>query len=165
MNLLVVFSAKYLIYLIILIAVITFISSKSALRKNFAKLSILALPFTYITAKVLSFFIYHNRPFVDQNISPLIKHAADNSFPSDHTLLAMTISSIVFFYDRRTGSILFILSICLGLGRILAKVHYPIDILASTVIAVTASFVASLILNKLGKLNSNLDKFLQTIKL
>jgi membrane-associated phospholipid phosphatase len=57
-------------------------------------------------------------------------------------LLAATIASIVFLKSKTFGLFLWLLAILVGLGRILALVHHPIDIIASAVIAIVATVIA-----------------------
>jgi undecaprenyl-diphosphatase len=146
MSLLIIFSAKYL-YLIILLLVIIFVFvSNSKNRKNIAFLSFFSLPFSLLNGKILNYFIYNPRPFVVKNLEPLITHAADNGFPSDHTLLCATVSSVVFIFNKKWGTTLFLLTLIVGFSRVLALVHHPIDIIASTIIAIFSVYICWLVL-------------------
>jgi undecaprenyl-diphosphatase len=101
MTTLIIFCAKYLIFVI---AIGGFVyMAQSPRRKHIALFSAVTLPIAYIVAKMVGWFWYDPRPFVESGVAPLVAHAADNGFPSDHTLLAMTIAAIVFVYDKRLG--------------------------------------------------------------
>ncbi len=140
LNILIVFTAKYLFILVVLISIgITLLASKQK-KREIIRLSILALPISFILAKILSFFINDPRPFVLEHIQPLIAHIADNGFPSDHTLLTMTIAAIFFQFNRKLGILLSLLALLVGISRVLAKVHHPLDIRGSIVIAYVAVF-------------------------
>ncbi len=91
-----------------------------------------------------------------EHVQPLITHAADNGFPSDHTLLTMTIASILFLYNKRLGIVLAILAVIVGYSRVLAKVHHPVDIFGSIVIAIIATYISSKFLVK--RLNNLINK-------
>lgn len=147
MNFIIVILAKYLLYIIILLALFFFL--KTGKKLNFIKLSIIGLPLSYIIAKILNKFIYDPRPFVVEHTKPLIEHAADNGFPSDHTLLAATVAFVIFVINKKIGLKLIVLAFILGYSRILAKVHSPIDILGSFVIAAFAVFLAQYLGKKL----------------
>ncbi len=58
-------------------------------------------------------------------------------FPSDHVLFCMAIALAVFFEarGRRLGYLLFGLTLIVGLGRIIALVHTPLDVIGGLVIA------------------------------
>ncbi len=126
------------------------------------KLAVLAFPLSFLFAKLSGAIINSPRPFVIQHIEPLIKASTDNGFPSDHTLLAMTIAAIIFVYNRKAGLFLVTLSLFVGLGRIFANVHHLIDILGSIVIAFLVTFISYKYLqdllnrNMFGKLRNQL---------
>lgn len=118
-------------------------------RKNILKLALLTLPLAFIIANLLHRLFYNPRPFVVEHIKPLILHAANNGFPSDHTLLVISIASILFVYNKRLGIFLFILGLIVGFARIYAKVHHPVDILGSIGIATSSTFLSLILLKKL----------------
>ncbi|MCL4353686.1 phosphatase PAP2 family protein [Patescibacteria group bacterium] len=146
MNLLIIFIAKYLFLLSIIIFLYFLWKMEPGLRNKFLLFSFIAFPLSYISAKFLSHFIYDPRPFVVEHVAPLIRHAPDNGFPSDHMLLTMTIASVVFVYNKRIGILLTVIAVSIGVSRVLAKVHHPWDIIGSAVIAVFASCAAYFIL-------------------
>jgi undecaprenyl-diphosphatase len=89
---------------------------------------------------------HHDRPFVDHPRSTvlLVHHAADNSFPSDHSTVAFAAAFAVLFFYRRLGGLLLLGAIGVALARVLVGVHYPVDVVASALIgAASASIVAS----------------------
>jgi undecaprenyl-diphosphatase len=89
---------------------------------------------------------HHDRPFVDHPKSTvlLIHHAADNSFPSDHSTAAFAAAFAVLVFYRRLGTLLVLGAIGVALARVLVGVHYPVDVAASAVIgAVSAAIVTS----------------------
>jgi undecaprenyl-diphosphatase len=127
---------------VILIGIISIIVNKLP-KKKIVITSILSLPLSLVIAKIASHFIYNPRPFVVLNSLPLISHAADNGFPSDHTLICAAVASIVFLYNKKLGIFLFVLTAFVGLSRILALVHHPIDILGSILIAISVTFFSN----------------------
>lgn len=165
MNTLIILTAKYLIILIVLIALIVFLKLYKNDRRKLLKLVILSFPISFILAKALSHFFYDTRPFVEQHIMPLIAHAPDNGFPSDHTLLAMAITGCVYLVNKRAGIWLFILTLILGIARVLSKVHHPIDILGSIIISAIGVYLAVLILRKSKGVDQFLTKILNTVNL
>ena len=88
---------------------------------------------------------HHDRPFVDhpRQTVLLIHHAADNSFPSDHSTVAFAAAFAVLVFYRRLGALLVLGAIGVAITRLLLGVHYPVDVAASAVIgAVAAAIVA-----------------------
>lgn len=132
----IIFSAKYLYLLSIVVYLFYLWKVDKKIRLKLIKLTIFSFPLIWLIAKVSSFFISDPRPFVLEHIKPLISHAADNGFPSDHTLLTMAIASVVFAYNRKLGAFLFFVALLVGTSRILARIHHPLDIVGSTGIAI-----------------------------
>lgn len=150
MNLLIIISAKYL-YLIVILAAILWIYFKTKGQwKSIAKLAVISFPVSYIVAKILGHLYYNARPFVTENIKPLIVHEPNNGFPSDHTLLTMTIAAVIYHHNKRAGLILGTLALCVGYARVSAKIHHQIDVWGAAFVAIFAVFLSITILKKLG---------------
>ncbi len=146
MNLLIIFAAKYLFLVSILLAGWFFFTLNNILKKKFFTLTLASSVLAFGIAKLLGAIFNNPRPFVLDHVKPLITHAADNGFPSDHTLLAMTIASVVFVYNRKLGIVLAVISFAVGYSRVLAGVHHFIDIVGAIGIAiVTVLAIKSLI--------------------
>jgi undecaprenyl-diphosphatase len=154
MSQLIIFGAKYLIFFLLLLAAFFFFKQKTNIRKQLIVLGLISLPLIYLIAKLSSLFYFNPRPFVSGNFIPLISHLPDNGFPSDHVLLSSALAMLIFYYNRSQGLILLFLACLVGLARVLAGVHNPIDIIASIVI----SFLVSLIVYHLSKTYLN-NKF------
>lgn len=149
MNFIIVFAAKYLFLVSIVLAGWFFFTLNTALKKKFATLALASFSLSFIAAKLLSAIFNDPRPFVSEHITPLIAHIADNGFPSDHALLTMTIAAIVFVYNRKLGAILALISLGVGFARVLAGVHHNVDILGAAGIAIVSVIVNKALLHKL----------------
>lgn len=149
MNDLIIFCAQYLYLFVIGIAFVSIVLTNPTTRRNIVKLSLLAFPLSFGLAQIASHMFYNLRPFVVEHIKPLIPHAANNGFPSDHTLLVIGIASILFVYNKRLGVFLFILGLLVGFARVYAKVHHPIDILGSVIITTVSVYISWIALKKM----------------
>jgi undecaprenyl-diphosphatase len=134
MNMTIIFIAKYLLFVSVFIAILYFAKMSRVKQKETLIFAAILLPLSYIAAKIVSHFYFDPRPFVIGHFTPLIPHAADNGFPSDHTLLAAAIAFVIFHYNKKIGLLLFVFAILIGLARVLAGVHHSIDIAGSIVI-------------------------------
>ena len=85
---------------------------------------------------------FHARPFIVTGIAPLFAHAADNSFPSDHTLLTAAIASGLWVISKRINIMAWLIAILVGIARVMAGVHWPVDIIGSMVMAILAGAVS-----------------------
>ena len=88
---------------------------------------------------------FHDRPFADhpQQTVLLVRHAADNSFPSDHATVAFAVAFAVLFFHRRLGLALLAGACLVGLARIFVGVHYPADILGSALIGLGSAMIVT----------------------
>lgn len=84
---------------------------------------------------ILGSMFYENRPFVDHPETILIlNHAADASFPSDHTVGTMAIACGILFYRWKWGTWMVYGSILVGISRVFVGNHYPGDILGAFIL-------------------------------
>jgi len=151
MTVLITITAQYLIFVVVLIAIIVALLSEKKVRWSIIKLALLSFGLAFLIAYIAGLLYYNDRPFVVEHIEPLISHQPDNGFPSDHTLAAMTAAAVIFVYRRKLGILLGVLGLLVGIARIMAHLHYPVDIVASVFIAVIATFCAWLILKKFDR--------------
>lgn len=88
---------------------------------------------------------FHERPFVahPHQTLLLIRHGADNSFPSDHASLAFAVAFAVLAFYRRLGLLMIIGAACIAADRIFVGVHYPIDVLTSLFVGFGAAVVVT----------------------
>lgn len=135
------FSAKYLFISLPLLFLLALYQASSKDRKKLIIAVITALIIAGIFDKISSKLYYDPRPFVTHNVKPLVAHSADNGFPSEHTLLSYTLASVIFFFRRRLGWLAFGLGLLVGIARIAAHVHSPIDIAGSIVFGLIAGYV------------------------
>ncbi len=84
----------------------------------------------WILANTLKFFLHISRPFdlltqVDSLLTPENKY----SFPSGHAAFFMALAVSIFFSHKKAGYIFMFFALLITLARIIAGVHFPIDIL------------------------------------
>lgn len=148
MNTIIILGAKYLIIVPALAVVVWFVRLPKTEKKRVFLSGLITLPLAYILAKIAGHFYFDARPFVVGNFTPLVAHAADNGFPSDHTLFASALAATVMCFNKRLSIALWIIAILIGISRVYAGIHHPIDIIGSFVIAALAGSIAHLVLRK-----------------
>ncbi len=136
MTTLIIFLAKYLVYVGLAVAAIFFIFFPRVKQKSLMLYGVVALSATYVVAKLLSLFYYDPRPFVVAHIIPLIPHAPDNGFPSDHTLILAAVASILYPYSKKASWIMWAMTLVVGFSRVAAGIHHSIDIIGAIAIAI-----------------------------
>ena len=117
---------------------------------------ILAGATTYLVKEIIShvFPIEQLRPFETLGVQPGAFYLQNGGFPSDHALFAMFLVLAVWYSTRNkpVTIVLFVLAALMGLGRVLAHVHTPIDIIGGFVVAFVGIFWYYIGRNKLDAL-------------
>ncbi len=145
MNSVIIFCAKYLIFVVALAAFAYWVTLPKKLKIRAFVFGIITMAIAYILAKIGSSLFYNARPFVSDHVVPLFKYTADNGFPSDHTLLSASIAVTLFTISKKWGVSFAVLAIIIGSSRVLAHVHHPIDIVGSLVFALIGGAIAYLL--------------------
>ena len=141
MSFLLIFGAQYL-YLVIVIGALWYLFRQPReLRWKIVLCAAIALPVTYVVAKIMGALYYDPRPFVVGNFTPLLPHAPDNGFPSDHTLLSSAVAAVIFFFNRQLGAALLVIAFLVGAARVFLGIHHFVDIFGSMVIAMVVTAV------------------------
>lgn len=144
----IIFCAKYLVFILVGVAatLIGYLIYKRQWRPVifFGANLILTFAFLLIASKLY----ISARPFVgNSDVTMLISHAANQSFPSDHTTVSIAIAfGLTFFTRYKFIGLLAIITACIiGFARIVAGVHYPLDILGAIGVGAAASIVVGII--------------------
>lgn len=128
MDSIIIFCAKYLFVFVVLGLIFAWVRTVKNLKVQFIIATVLAGIVALVLSRLAGKLYYDPRPFVSEHVKPLISHAADNGFPSDHALFTMTLTAVTFFYRRKIAGIMLVLTIIVGVARVLAKVHSSLDI-------------------------------------
>ncbi|MBI2010632.1 MAG: phosphatase PAP2 family protein [Candidatus Colwellbacteria bacterium] len=149
-NWLFVFGAKYLIYLLLIFFLIAILKEKNFERRfyYFSLATIGAIISRGIATPLIRFWYYRPRPFVDFSFDPLISHPLNSSFPSGHMAFLIPLSLVLWFLNKKAGSVFILASLIVGFSRIAVGVHWPSDILGGILIGIAGFVLAQLILKK-----------------
>ncbi|MBT2655841.1 undecaprenyl-diphosphatase [Bacillus sp. ISL-18] len=90
---------------------------------------------------VIGHIYFEPRPFVTHNVHLLLSHAANASFPSDHTTGAFALSIIIFLRQRKIGTGMIFLAFLTGISRVYVGHHYPLDIFGSIGVAIIVTIL------------------------
>lgn len=107
----------------------------------------------FIFTEVIRYFYDKQRPFEVEGSIPLILHEFGKSFPSGHAAFFFAVAATLFIYNRRWGIIFFIAAIAMGITRVLANIHWPIDILGGVLIGIASSAIVWKVMHKRGLTN------------
>jgi len=135
----IVFIASWLPYILIAIFVL-YLASKKSISKKEKVVAIVTAGVAALIARIgvgspIRFFFPRPRPFLTYQVHQLIPEHAP-SFPSGHALFFFAFSTVVYFYNKKLGVLLLVLSACVCIARVAAGIHYPSDITAGAGIGI-----------------------------
>lgn len=140
-DMIVLFFAEYTVFLLVAIFLISLWHVHATHRERFRTL-VLATASVVCTHAIITPFIYifwqRLRPFAALGVLHLFV-VETFSFPSGHTMLSFAAATILYFYNRRIALILYVLGALIGIARIIAGVHYPLDIIGGAVIGIVVA--------------------------
>ncbi len=94
----------------------------------------------YFIAHILKNIIHTDRPFVAlQNIQSLFTET-DYAFPSGHSTTIAALAFAVYFRNKYLGLLCIGIALLIGLARVMAGVHFPIDIIGGFAIGFLVAF-------------------------
>lgn len=93
----------------------------------------------YLVAKVVSLFYQPSalRPFEIMGVEAGASFLPNPGFPSDHVLFAMAIVLAIWFGtgQKKIAIVALMMTILVAIGRVVALVHTPLDVVGGAVIA------------------------------
>lgn len=98
----------------------------------------------YALVSAIRYFFPRTRPFYKlEDINFLLEQKESMSFPSGHTAFVFAISTVIYFYNRKIGVVLFASSFLMGFLRVVTGMHWPSDILGGMVVGVLSGVIIS----------------------
>lgn len=96
--------------------------------------------FAWFLAYVLKYLIHTERPFIVlQNVYSLFPQTGF-AFPSGHSTFFMALAFAIFFNHKKIGYVFILFALLIGIARIVAGVHFPIDILGGYLLGFLIAF-------------------------
>jgi len=131
----VIFLAQYLAYAVFLVVPYLWVRRE---RHDLVRIFVTVVV-AFAASEALKTFLSMPRPFVAEDFQPLIEVAQRDfygSFPSGHTTFLASLGAAVFFTEKIPGTLIMLLALAVGVARVLAGVHYPMDIVGGFLIGV-----------------------------
>jgi len=95
----------------------------------------------YLVADILKIFIHSLRPFdAFSNVHALISETG-YSFPSGHATFFMALAFSIFFSHKKAGYVFMFFALLIGIARVVAGIHFPIDILSGFILGALVAFL------------------------
>jgi membrane-associated phospholipid phosphatase len=85
---------------------------------------------------------FEPRPFIVEHVRPLVAHAPDNAFPSDHLAACGLAFAYLWPRSKPLAAITLLFAAAIGAARVAAHLHWPIDIATGFVLGALAAAIA-----------------------
>lgn len=106
----------------------------------------------YVLVDLIRLFVNSPRPFaVLESVNPLVVHEATASFPSGHAAFFGALAMVVFLVNKKAGVIFFLLALFVGIARVMAGIHWPLDIIAGIIAGTLMGWFAYLAMQKISE--------------
>ncbi|HEY0358559.1 MAG TPA: phosphatase PAP2 family protein [Mycobacteriales bacterium] len=149
MNTVIVVVAEYLLYVLAAIAFGVWLVQSRRGKVVLGLQAVVALVLVGVGITVAAALHADPRPFVhDPHSHPLFAHAADNGFPSDHSVAAAMVAALVFAYRRALGLIVAAGAVLVAVSRVAAHVHHAQDVVAGLALGALAGYAAVWLVNR-----------------
>jgi undecaprenyl-diphosphatase len=105
--------------------------------------------------QLIGVLYFHPRPYMVGLCIPLIPHAPETSFPSDHGTLLFA-ASIYLLISKRChfqGLVLLFVAFMVAWGRVYCGIHFPFDMLGSLAVEILSAFLILKLKSYLSPLN------------
>lgn len=139
----IVFFASYLAYLLIVLFLALVLFSAYTRRMKWELLlvaGVSALVARFGIAELIRFFFHRPRPFTAlPDVHQLFTDSAW-SFPSGHATFFFALATALYLYNKKWGTWFLAAAALVTLGRVIAGVHYPSDIVGGALIGSAVAF-------------------------
>lgn len=80
---------------------------------------------------------------LEGSVNTLVLKGGMDAFPSGHAAFAFALATAMLFFKRSIGALLLIGAVLVGVSRIIAGVHWPLDIIAGGALGMVTAIAAS----------------------
>lgn len=140
-NMLITFLATFFIWVLFFgLGILWVIDGK--IKKEQVAHALLAWIFAWILSLVIKSIFPTLRPFManGQDVGVILSRT-NGSFPSEHTAVAFALAVTIFMHDRKVGWFFLVSALVIGAARVVANVHYPVDILGGALLGTLVAVV------------------------
>jgi undecaprenyl-diphosphatase len=133
------FMAEYVLYGVPLILAALWLWGKhreASVKALFVTLIALGI------GQLIGLVYVHPRPFMIPIGHTFALHAADTSFPSDHSILFFSVSvALMLGGARLLGAAIFVVGLVVAWSRVYLGIHFPFDMVGAFLVAVASSMI------------------------
>lgn len=102
----------------------------------------------WVCAYLLKLLFHTSRPFLAlPNVTPLWVEGG-YAFPSGHSTFFMALAFAIYLSHKKAGYVFMTFALLIGIARIVAGVHFPVDILGGFILGAGISYLVNYIYKK-----------------
>lgn len=144
LDTLAIFLAKYFEYILIFCFVFFLIKNFKKYWPMVIQAFLAAILARLVFVELIRFLLPRERPFLEDNVNLLLTHSPTSSFPSGHASFYFALATVVYFYNKKSGFLFFLVAFLISFARVFVGVHWPSDILAGVVVGIFAGLLTIL---------------------
>lgn len=104
--------------------------------------ALLASFIAWALAEILKQVFHTPRPYDLNHLATFTATLpTDPGFPSGHAAMAFGLAVTIWLHDRKIGVLFIVMAALVAWGRVLANVHYPIDVVGGALIGITVAYI------------------------
>ncbi len=139
---LIVFLAAYSGYVLLAVLVYIWFFRKENGGRWIVFLSLLSAAISRgLITTLIRLFYHHPRPFLVFSDARTLLSESGYSFPSGHASFYFAISIVVYYFNKKLGSVFLATSLLMGIARVCAGVHWPVDIVGGAILGIAVGFL------------------------
>jgi len=96
----------------------------------------------WIIAHVIKFIIHTDRPLTRLGEIQTLFSKNDAAFPSGHATFFFALGFSIYFVHKKAGLVFILFATLIAISRIIAGVHFPIDILGGFILGALVAYFA-----------------------
>ncbi len=136
-----IFFAEYLGYFLVAILILFLLKDTKKYWPMTTMALVAAVLSRFVITEIIRFFWERSRPFVDNTVNLILEHEATSSFPSGHAAFFFAMSTVVYSYNKKAGTLFIIASFLISLARVFAGVHWPTDIIGGALVGILSGWL------------------------
>lgn len=105
----------------------------------------------FVLIPLIRLFVQTVRPYALLGFDPLIGPVMELSFPSAHTAVMAAVAFVVWRFRPSAGAALLLGAVIIGIARVFAGVHWPVDIIGGVFVGGAAALMAIYWRNLFGR--------------
>ena len=142
-NITIMFVASILIWLMFFGLIVLWVID-GKIKKETVLHAVFSCFLAWSISELIKYIFPTLRPFQLTGGLPLtLTTPGDGAFPSTHTAVGFALAVTILKHDRKVGVLYLVMAGLVGVARILAHVHYPIDIIGGALLGTVISRLTS----------------------